>query len=147
MLSGESFLPSTAVYDDLFYKLVEAGDQLNKFKSLFSKHLATDTDAMGTPTSTPQPKGSDRTPIDVLTTVSSHYYELVEMEKGKGRVGKNPSPREVSKVIKQGYESLSLPGMDGLDRWDRFREGDERGLLKRAARFAVEDTRQMLKTS
>lgn len=144
VLSGESFLPSTAAYDDLFYKLVEAGDWLDRFQKAFAGHLAPVQGTDGSANPATGGDGAPRSPIDVLAQVSSHYKRLVEEEKGKGKVGKHPSPREVSKVIKQGYETLSLPGMEGLDRWDRFREGDERTLLKRAARVAVDDARRVL---
>lgn len=139
--SGESFLPDPAAYDDLFYKLVETGDYLNRFKKAFQVHLRTPQSLIVDPT------GSTTAPIDVLIHVSAHYHDLVEAEKGKGRMSNNLSPREVSKVIRQGYETLSLPSMDGLDRWDRFREGDERGMLKRVARMAVEDTKKLLRAS
>ena len=91
--------------------------------------------------------GSTTAPIDILIQVATHYHDLVETEKGKGRMGNNMSPREVSKVIRQGYDTLSLPAMEGLDRWDRFREGDQRGMLKRVARVAVEDTKKLLRSS
>ena len=146
VISGESFLPNPTAYDDLFYKLVEAGDYLERFKKAFASHMRAPADALGAQ-NVPPTNGLTILPIDVLIQVSTHYHDLVEGEKGKGRMGNNMSPREVSKVIKQGYETLSLPGMEGLDRWDRFREGDERGLLKRAARVAVEDTKRLLKPS
>ena len=92
-------------------------------------------------------KSPTTAPIDVLIQVAAHYHDLVEVEKSKGRMGNNMSPREVSKVIRQGYDELRLPVMEGLDRWDRFREGDERGMLKRVARVAVEDTKKLLHAS
>ena len=147
VISGESFLPDPAAYDDLFYKLVEAGEYLERFKKAFINHMKPPADTAGAVNVTPAANGSTNLPIDVLIQVSTHYHDLVDGEKGKGRIGNNMSPREVSKVIKQGYETLSLPGMEGLDRWDRFREGDERGLLKRAARVAVDDTKRRLKAS
>ena len=147
VISGESFLPNPAAYDDLFYKLVEAGEYLERFKKAFANQMKPLTDQFGDVNAAVAPNGSSTSPIDVLIQVSTHYHDLVEGEKGKGRMRNNMSPREVSKVIKQGYETLTLPGMDGLDRWDRFREGDERGLLKRAARVAVEDSKRLLKTS
>lgn len=118
--SGDTFLPDPAAYDDLFYKLVEAGDYLTRFKGAFEPHL------IQPETTDATPNGPTTAPIDILIQVAAHYHDLVEAEKGKGRLGANSSPREVSKVIRQGYDTLSLPAMDGLDRWDRFREGDER---------------------
>ena len=138
--SGESFLPDPAAYDDLFYKLVEAGDYLSRFKKAFQMHLTEPSINISTTSNSPM-----TAPIDILIQVAAHYHDLVEAEKGKGRMGNNMSPREVSKVIRQGYDTLRLPAMEELDRWDRFREGDERGMLKRVARVAVEDTKKMLR--
>ena len=140
--SGESFLPDPAAYDDLFYKLVEAGDYLPRFKKAFEMHLRQPSENISTTLN-----GPTTAPIDILIQVAAHYHDLVEAEKGKGRMGNNMSPREVSKVIRQGYDSLNLPAIEGLDRWDRFREGDERGMLKRVARVAVEDTKRLLRVS
>ena len=140
--SGESFLPDPAAYDDLFYKLVEAGDFLSRFKKAFHMHLTQASEHISATTN-----GPATAPIDILIQVAAHYHDLVEVEKSKGRIGNNMSPREVSKVIRQGYDELSLPAMGGLDRWDRFREGDERGMLKRVARVAVEDTKKLLRVS
>ncbi|KAK5171600.1 hypothetical protein LTR04_001138 [Oleoguttula sp. CCFEE 6159] len=124
--TGESFLPDPASYDDLFYKLVESGDVLFKFKDAYelSKH-------------------SSSSSIDTLISVSSHYYALLEAEKGKVK-SKNLSPREVSKVIKQGYETLSIQAKEGLDVWEKFREADHRALLKKIARFAVADVKTLV---
>ena len=139
--SGESFLPDPATFDDLFYKLVEAGDYLDRFKKAFRIHLSQPIDNQN-----PRPNGPSTAPIDILIQVAAHYHGLVEAEKVKGRMGNNVSPREVSKVIRQGYDTLNLPEADGLVRWDRYREGDERGMLKRVARAAVEDTKKLLRT-
>ena len=141
VVSGDSFLPDPAAYDDLFYKLVESSDYLSRFKKAFVSHLKQPE------TTVANPNGPAVAPIDILIQVSGHFHGLVEEEKGKGRMSNNLSPREVSKVIRQGYETLSLPTMEGLDRFDRFREGDERNMLKRVARIAVEDTKKILRPS
>ncbi|KAL6717604.1 hypothetical protein ACLMJK_005519 [Lecanora helva] len=139
--SGDSFLPDPAAYDDLFYKLVESGDYLTRFKTAFASHLR-QPEASKT-----NSNGLAIAPIDILVQVAAHFHGLVEEEKGKGRMSNNLSPREVSKVIRHGYETLSLPSMEGLDRFDRFREGDERNMLKRVARSAVEDSKKILRPS
>ena len=141
VISGESFLPDAAAYDDLFYKLVEAGEYLARFKEAFPANPG-QAEGMNS-----NPNAPITEPIDILIQVSTHYHDLVGAEKGKGRVSNNLSPREVSRVIRQGYETLSLPAMDGLDRFDRFREGDERGMLKRVARVAIDDTKKLLRPS
>jgi hypothetical protein len=122
--SGENFLPDPASYDDLFYKLVETGDILTKFRDAF---------------------GLANSPsMQTLVNVSSHYRSLLESgEKGKSR-SKNLSPQEVSNVIKQGYETLSIEAGEGLDRWERFREADFKQSLKKIARVVVDDAKTIV---
>jgi hypothetical protein len=121
--SGENFLPDPASYDDLFYKLVESGDTLIKFRDAFG--LSGQSDSMQT-----------------LINVSSHYQSLLESDKGKAR-SKHLSPQEVSTVIKQGYETLSIDASEGLDRWEKFREADFKSILKKIARAAVDDAKAL----
>ncbi|KAF1942030.1 DUF1741-domain-containing protein [Clathrospora elynae] len=122
--SGEHFLPDPASYDDLFYKLVESGDTLIKFRDAFG--LSSQSGSMQT-----------------LINVSAHYQSLLEGdEKGKAR-SKHLSPQEVTAVIKQGYETLSIDASEGLDRWEKFREADVKTLLKKIARATVDDAKAL----
>jgi len=61
---GEAFLPDAASYDDLFYKLVESGDALVKFRDIYALS-----------------KPDANTPINTLISVSRHYRELIETQK------------------------------------------------------------------
>ncbi|KAI9869469.1 MAG: hypothetical protein M1813_000258 [Trichoglossum hirsutum] len=123
--TGDAFLPGPVDYDDLFYKLVETGDILVKFRDLYELDK--------------RPSNS----IKTLISVSEHYYQLLASDQSKTR-SKHLSPQQVSNVIKSGYETLSITAKDGLDTWDRYREADERGALKRVARVAVADVRSLL---
>lgn len=128
--NGEAFLPDPAAYDDLFYKLVESGPVLTKFRDVYQLDQQ---DALNRPNS-----------IGTLISVVDHYQALIANEnKTKGK--KHLSPREVNTVIKKGYESLSIQSREGLDRWERFREAEEKVILKRVARVAVEDVRRELR--
>jgi hypothetical protein len=123
--AGDSFLPSAAEYDDLFYKLVEAGDVLVKFRDSY--------DLAKRPTNS----------IATLISVSEHYYQLIEENRGKSGK-KNLTPQQVADVIKSGYETLSMDGLEGgvekgLDRWEKYREADEKSFLKKVARMVVDD--------
>lgn len=120
--SGEAFLPTPAAYDDLFYKTVESGDILTKFRDTFG--LAN------------RPSNS----IDTLINVSTHYKSMLE----SGGSKKNLTSSEVADVIKQGYETLSIQAKEGLDGWERYREADERSLLKKMARATVGDVKIMV---
>ena len=131
--AGEAFLPTPAAYDDLFYKVVESGEILTKFKQEYN---------LGTRSSNS---------IDTLINVSTHYKQMLNegggLSKGRGGAGKGASgltTNQVTEVIKQGYESLSIQAKEGLDTWDSYREADERTLLKRMARTAVGDVRIMV---
>lgn len=157
--AGDTFLPDPSSYDDLFYKLVETGPIITKFRDVYS---------LG---STPKPgdlpssssKDKQRTAIDTLISVSAHFHSLLfhddsnkagdsrpETPESTGPAPipasrkKNPSPREVHKMIKLGYDTLSIQPPDGLHAWTKWREADSKSELKRCARYAVEDARQLV---
>ena len=122
--AGEAFLPTPAAYDDLFYKVVESGEVLAKFKEnyrLGNRHSNS---------------------IDTLINVSTHYKQLLAAD--PKRKPSNLTTQEVTDVIKQGYETLSIQAKEGLDTWERYREADERTVLKKMARAAVGDARAMI---
>lgn len=126
--AGEAFLPSPAAYDDLFYKVVESGEVLSKFKEVY--RLA----------------NRNSNSIDTLISVNTHYNQMLEGSGGGGNK-KKPSgltTQQVTEVIKQGYETLSIQAKEGLDTWDRYREADDRTLLKKMARAAVGDVKAMV---
>ena len=122
LTTGEAFLPDAAAYDDLFYKLVESGEALTKLRELFSL-------------SNPSEKES-HSPINMLIGVSKHYQELIDSERAKRE---HLTPTAVSKIIKQGYETLSFEARDSAQQTEGYREAEYRGLLKRIARVAVAD--------
>lgn len=122
--AGEAFLPTPASYDDLFYKLVETGEVLVKFRDNYN---------LGK-----RPSSS----IDTLISVSAHYNQL--LIDAPGRKGKHLTSAQVAGVIKQGYETLSLDMKEGLDSWDKYREADRRVFLKKMARAAVSDVKNLI---
>lgn len=122
---GELFLPDAASYDDLFYKVFESGDAIKKLRDNFSLLERGSAAAMG-----------------VLLNVADHFQKLLQEQKGNG--GRGLGPQEVSRLIKQGYETLAIQTKEGIDRWDKYREGDYRNLLKKLIRVAVEDSRAIL---
>ncbi|KAL8685783.1 MAG: hypothetical protein Q9218_007548 [Villophora microphyllina] len=136
---GDYFLPDTSVYDDLFYKLVENAHLLPRFKTAFVHLSRTPSTARATPNSS-----TTTSPIALVCTlvaIAEHFEAMINEEKGKG---KTLSPRDVMGVIRKGCETLDLPECEGLERWVWWREVDEKGMLKRCARAAVEDARRMV---
>lgn len=122
--AGEAFLPSPAAYDDLFYKLVETGEVLVKFRDNY--------DLGKRPTSS----------IETLISVSTHYNQM--LEEGASKRGKHLTSVQVAGVIKQGYETLSIQAKEGLDSWEKYREADRRSFLKKMARAAVADVKTLV---
>ncbi|TVY48377.1 UPF0668 protein-like protein [Lachnellula occidentalis] len=123
--AGEAFLPSPASYDDLFYKLVETGEILEKFRDNY--------DLAKRPTSS----------IETLISVNTHYKQLLE-DGASGRRGKHLTNAQVSGVIKQGYETLSIQAKEGLDSWERYREADKKVFLKKMSKAAVADVKTLV---
>jgi hypothetical protein len=119
LTGGETFVPNAADYDDLFYKIVESGDALVKFRDAYRIS-----------------KDGEHSAVNNLIRVSKHYQELIEAQKTKDS---HISPREVGKIIKQGYETLSIEITEGLDHVEPFREADHKVELKKTARVAVAD--------
>lgn len=124
LTQGEAFLHDSAAYDDLFYKLVESGESLRSLRDAYKLDKSPSGSAIGT-----------------LIGVSTHYSELIK-DATTGKT-KNLVPREVSKIIKQGYETLSIEAREGLDQWTPYREADHKVFLKHCARAAVADARAL----
>ncbi|KAH0379571.1 DUF1741-domain-containing protein, partial [Aureobasidium melanogenum] len=124
LTNGETFLPDTASYDDISYKLVEFGPSLLSFRDAYALQ-----------------QGETAAAMNILVHVSKHYSDLIASQKGKA---KNLSPREVQKIIKDGYETLSIEAKEGLDHWDMYREAEHKAQLKRIARTACADARALM---
>lgn len=127
LTTGEAFLPDAATYDDLFYKLVESGDALVKFRDTYSLGPA-----------------DQKNSINTLISVSRHYQDLIENHRSKKD---HLSPREVNKIIKQGYDTLAIETEDGTDQMKTYREADHKSELKKIARVAVADATIMVSSS
>ncbi|RKF62282.1 UPF0588 membrane protein C20F10.02c [Erysiphe neolycopersici] len=117
---GEAFLHSPMSYYDLFYKIVEMGEVLIKFRDNFGLEK--------------RPKNS----IDTLINVSKHYNQLLQGD-GLERKKKNLTSAQVASVIKQGYQTLSIQAKDGLENCEKYREVNMKVFLKQVARCAVAD--------
>ncbi|OJI98504.1 hypothetical protein ASPVEDRAFT_123079 [Aspergillus versicolor CBS 583.65] len=165
--AGDTFLPDPASYDDLFYKLVETGPIIAKFRDVYS--LKPSTAASSSTLSKPVDSNKDIhvAAVETLISVSTHFYALLfnpgtapNAESAPANPGvdaqgqtptpipaaqkKNLSPREVHRIIKQGYDTLSIQPPEGLSAWTRYRETDWKPELKRAARCAVDDATHLV---
>lgn len=167
---GDTFLPDPASYDDLFYKLVETGPIISKFRNAYSLSRSCNAASAASASSKPvdamsQTNELHSAAIDTLQSVSTHFYTLLFHSEGAGAVAataaspkadepapvalpsirkKNLSPREVHRIIKQGYDTLSIQPPEGLSAWAKWREAEWKSELKRAARWAVDDARQLV---
>lgn len=125
--AGEAFLPSPAEYDDLFYKLVETGEVLVKFRDNYELGKRSTSS------------------IETLISVSKHYNQM--LDEGASKRGKHLTSVQVAGVIKQGYETLSIQAKEGLDSWDKYREAGRKSFLKKMARTAVTDVKTLVSES
>ncbi|KAE8147414.1 hypothetical protein BDV25DRAFT_33390 [Aspergillus avenaceus] len=148
--AGDTFLPDPSSYDDLFYKLVETGPIITRFRDVYALK----------PTSSKPTDSKDVhvAAVETLISVSTHFYTLLfnpdqgeaANPDGEGvapipaHQKKNLGPREVHRIIKQGYDTLSIEPPEGLSAWTRWRETDAKTELKQAARCAVDDARQLV---
>lgn len=142
--AGDAFLPTESDYDDLFYKLVESAYLLPRFETAFAHLKSTTTPTPNTNTSHYNKSiSSTSAKIETLISTSHHFETLLEEERGKGTMSKkNLGAKEVGRVIRKGLETLPSMDVGGLERWVRWREVEERAMVKRVARCAVEDARR-----
>lgn len=159
--TGDTFLPDPASYDDLFYKIVEAGPIIARFRDVYNLSSTTAPSSTSSLLQSQQHGAS----INTLLTVSTHFLSLLfqtdkpasttstTTESGEGAAAtaaaatarkKNLGPREVHQIIKQGYDTLSIQPQEGLSTWEKWREADRKLELKKAARCAVEDARRLV---
>ncbi|OQO09214.1 hypothetical protein B0A48_06106 [Cryoendolithus antarcticus] len=125
LANGEAFMPDTPSFDDLFYKLVESGEALTTLRAAYG--LA---------------KPDEQAPINTLIGVSKHYQELIdELHKGRGSV---LSPKEVSNIIKTGYDTLPIAARDARPTHSRSRGADGKAMMKRVVRVAVADAASLV---
>ena len=167
---GDTFLPDPASYDDLFYKLVETGPVITKFRDVYAPPSKINSPAIGSSATISAAKTAhpSHAAINTLLSVSTHFYTLLFQSDGTDPAAaavavaspkpdgeptpvtlpaikkKNLSPREVHRIIKQGYDTLSIQPPEGLSAWSRWRETEWKSELKRAARCAVDDARQLV---
>lgn len=168
---GDTFLPDPASYDDLFYKLVETGPVLSKFRDVYAGSaapVAGPSAALAANTKPPHADSAHAASINTLLSVSSHFHTLLFQSDGSDVAAaaavtpspkpdgepapvalpsikkKNLSPREVHRIIKQGYDTLSIQPPEGLSAWSRWRETEWKSELKKAARSAVDDARLLV---
>ncbi|KAK0321562.1 hypothetical protein LTR82_007530 [Friedmanniomyces endolithicus] len=121
LAGGEALLPDETAYDDLFYKLVESGDALVKLR---------DTYQLGKP-------DDKKAAINTLIGVSKHYQEVIESHRAKKE---HLSPREIEKIIRQGYDTLNVETQREDQVQGRgFREADIKSEVKRFLKVVVAD--------
>ncbi|KAN0070559.1 protein of unknown function (DUF1741) domain containing protein [Elaphomyces granulatus] len=166
--AGDTFLPDPSSYDDLFYKIVETGPVITKFRDAYK--LSTNSASAPEGARPAVKETTSNVPaIDTLISVCTHFQTLLFQEEsanggevnGNGKTSsngdsgpssttvipanlkKNLSPRKVHQIIKQGYDTLSIQAHEDLSRWERWREADWKTELKKVARGAVEDARRL----
>lgn len=165
LTQGDTFLADPANYDDLFYKVVEAGDSqlLSKFRDAYQLHTPISRVASPNPllratsprraaSAAPETNSDKKSAkaMETLIAVAEHYHRLLEESKIKNKGSKWLGTEQVREVIRMGYETLEIGVEDMGDEEDkeggvRWREKEEeRGFLKRLARQVGADLGEVL---
>lgn len=117
LVHGDSILSSGPDYDDMFYKVVESTSDFEKLSRVYSL---------------------DNTPaMQVITKTTSHYASLLKE--------KNLTIGQVSEVIKQGYQTLSLFSITNaapvgyFEERPKFNEKHERLFMKKFTKLVIDD--------
>lgn len=159
--AGDTFLPDPASYDDLFYKVVEAGPTLARFREVYKQTVSS---AQRTTNGKLDPKNNHQDPskaFSTLLSVSTHFHSLLFIPEkpnedsttdgaaapAVGIKKKNLSPWEVHNIIKEGYATLSIEPQEELSNWEKWREADWKVRLKRVGRTAVDDAKVVVVAS
>ncbi|CAN6674679.1 hypothetical protein TRVA0_060S00606 [Trichomonascus vanleenenianus] len=135
LIHGDTLLPQADQYDDLFYKLMTAADDLDKARKVY-------------------PRLQSSPAMAVLLAAINHYKALIEKQSAGNRV---LTAKQVADIIKQGYQTLSLnqvvnsPAGDNneasawllSDAMPKYRESDERLFFKRATRHVIHDMQKL----
>lgn len=84
--AGDTFLPDPASYDDLFYKLVETGPILTRFRETYtSKKPSSKSASAPSGPSTERPPAPNHHSIDILINVSTHFHSLLFLPEKKDK--------------------------------------------------------------
>lgn len=153
--AGDTFLPDPTSYDDLFYKVVEAGPTLSRFREVYKHTFSSPPKSTNGKMDAKHSHYDPSKALATLLSVSTHFHSLLfipekvnEESVAEGAAPpaveskkKNLSPREVHNIIKEGYATLSIEPQEGLSNWEKWREADWKARLKRIGRTAVDDTK------
>ena len=120
---GEGFLPDTAAIDDLFYKVVESHNELT---ALATRWQLSET-----------PVGPN---IRMLIDAGERLTESLGKVNGRSR---SVSTKDVMKVIKDGFDTLSMEARDETDQWTLYREQEYKAEIKKITRVVVADGRRL----
>ena len=146
LTNGDTFLPSASDYDDLLYKIVQAGqgsvpttDQTQDTSTTATTSLGLFSKFTTSYSLTTDPSSK------TLLQIFSHFQSLLTTTGTNTAARKQHySPHEVAAVLKEGYETLDTDVGSATDfgAWTPWREGEEKALLKRIIRSVVEDARR-----
>jgi Domain of unknown function (DUF1741) len=154
LAGGETFLPGTTDYDDLFYKLVQGSSTLEQFSQTCISPCRTPTAIFSAAYKCAWPDFAKRPSqgMQTLLTVCKHYQSLLQDHQSKSK-SRHLSSEEVTRIIKQGYDTIQLSGattpttptphvgIDGVGApaGGKYKEGEFRGILKKIWRICIAD--------
>ena len=155
LAGGETFLPGTTDYDDLFYKLVQGSSTLEQFSQTCISPLTEPPAAIFSAIDECAWIDFAKRPsqgMQTLLTVCKHYQSLLQDHQTKSK-SRHLSSEEVTRIIKQGYDTIQLSGattpttptlhvgLDGVGAAaaGKYKESEFRGILKKIWRICIAD--------
>jgi len=133
---GDTFLPSAASYDELYYELVRCHQT---FDNLYSMALRYST-CGGEHKDTAMRITNSLVNIRAIT---SHFQPRIETWLAKEQLS-TPTEDQILDVVRANYDSLTLKLQDSLDQYDNYAENPTyTGFFTSMVRSIVSDTRQV----
>jgi len=134
---GDTFLPSAASYDELYYELVRCHQT---FDNLYSMALRYST-CGGEHKDTAMRITNSLVNIRAIT---SHFQPRIETWLAKEQLS-TPTEDQILDVVRANYDSLTLKLQDSLDQYDNYAENPTyTGFFTSMVRSIVSDTRQKI---
>ena len=129
---GDTFLPSPAIYDDLYYELIRMRKVFDDIYIMALKH-----------SNGPLKEVCDRLIGNIVNirAISTHFVPKIDHWCTANEIG-SITPDQVLDVVRSNYDSLTLKLIDGLDHYDRYTEKPKETLFfTQLVRSVAQDVR------
>jgi len=128
---GDSFLPTPNDYDDLFYEIIRSGNVVDSFYLFIQQQPQND------------PTGALLNSLLNIKSIVQHFStKLQEWQSANPEVALTAP--QVSKVIKENYDTLRLKLQENLDQYNSYVENKEIALFRHYVKELVCDLKKRI---